>query len=251
MARAVITKGKGKAVPRPKKSVLLSRLSPWRRPDPLRGTFRASFLPRKPRLLADLALATESELLGRTIAFCQLQLHPYSEAVQYLRQRGLQDPDLIAELGHGYAPGGNLRRHLADLGYPFELLLRTGLINHQGRDAFCRRVIFPCCQQGRVINLYGRSVGTAFPHRLLPRSKGGLFAWESVAFLFWRLECYIGDRRRDMRKLVATGALLAASALGLWHPQPAMAGDRVVIVYRHHHRYHRYYRHGHYYYYRY
>ena len=30
------------------------------------------------------------------------------------------------------------------------------------------------------MNLYGRSVGAAFPHRLLPRSKGGLFAWESV-----------------------------------------------------------------------
>ena len=27
----------------------------------------------------------------------------------------------------------------------------------------------------------GRSIGAAFPHRLLPRSKGGLFAWESVS----------------------------------------------------------------------
>ena len=59
-------------------------------------------------------------------------------------------------------------------------MLRIGLISHQGRDAFCRRVIFPCCQQGRVINLYGRSIGAAFPHRLLPRSKGGLFGWDSV-----------------------------------------------------------------------
>jgi DNA primase len=58
--------------------------------------------------------------------------------------------------------------------------LRTGLINHHGRDAFCRRVIFPCYQQGCVINLYGRSIGAAFPHRLLPCSKGGLFAWDSV-----------------------------------------------------------------------
>jgi DNA primase len=58
--------------------------------------------------------------------------------------------------------------------------LQAGLINDQGRDAFCRRVIFPCSQQGRVINLYGRSIGTAFPHRFLPRPKGGLFAWESV-----------------------------------------------------------------------
>jgi DNA primase catalytic core len=132
-------------------------------------------------LQQDLALATESDLLARATAFFQLQLHCYSEAVHYLRQRGLQDPGLIAELGLGYAPGGNLRRHLSDLGYPFELLLRTGLINPQGRDTFCRRVIFPCFQQGRVINLYGRSVGTAFPHRLLPRSKGGLFSWDTVS----------------------------------------------------------------------
>lgn len=132
-------------------------------------------------LQQDLALATESDLLARATAFFQLQLHRYSEAVHYLRQRGLQDPGLIAELGLGYAPGGNLRRHLSDLGYPFELQLRTGLINPQGRDAFCRRVIFPCFQQGRVINLYGRSVGTAFAHRLLPGPKGGLFAWDSVS----------------------------------------------------------------------
>jgi DNA primase len=131
-------------------------------------------------LKQDAALAAESELLTSTAAFYQLQLHRHSEAVEYLQNRGLQDPALIEELGLGYAPGGNLRRHLADFGYSFDLLLRTGLINHQGRDAFCRRVIFPCCQRGRLINLYGRSIGAAFPHRLLPRSKGGLFAWDSV-----------------------------------------------------------------------
>ena len=74
-----------------------------------------------------------------------------------------------------------MRRHLAAAGYSFDLLLDTGLINSQGRDAFCRRVIFPCRQHGQVVNLYGRSIGAAFPHRLLPRSKGGLFAWESVS----------------------------------------------------------------------
>jgi DNA primase len=141
-----------------------------------RLTFRESLACLK----QDLALAAASELLTRTTAFFQVQLHRSSEAVEYLQNRGLQDPDLIAELGLGYAPGGNLRRHLVDFGYSLDLLLRTGLINHQGRDAFCRRVIFPCYQQGRVVNLYGRSIGTAFPHRLLPRSKGGLFAWDSV-----------------------------------------------------------------------
>jgi DNA primase len=74
-----------------------------------------------------------------------------------------------------------LRRNLAASGYSFDLLLDMGLINHQGHDAFCRRVIFPCRHHGHIVNLYGRSIGTAFPHRLLPRSKGGLFAWASVS----------------------------------------------------------------------
>jgi len=129
----------------------------------------------------ELTPASTSQLLEQVVAFYQLQLHRHPEAIRYLERRGLHDPDIIEELGIGYAPGGNLRRHLAGLGYPFDLLLDTGLINSQGRDAFCRRVIFPCCQRGRIVNLYGRSIGQAFSHRLPPRSKGGLFAWESVS----------------------------------------------------------------------
>jgi DNA primase len=131
-------------------------------------------------LKQDTVFTAGCEMLEKAAAFYRSQLHRHPEAVEYLRQRGLQDPDLIEELGTGYAPGGNLRHHLTDLGYSFDLLLRMGLINNQGRDAFCRRVIVPCRQQGRVVNLYGRSIGAAFPHRLLPRSKGGLFAWDSV-----------------------------------------------------------------------
>lgn len=119
-------------------------------------------------------------VLEKTAAFYQLQLHRHPEAIGYLEQRGVRDAALIGELGIGYAPGANLRQHLADHGYPLDLLLDMGLINRQGRDAFCRRVMFPCSQHGRIVNLYGRSIGAAFPHRLLPRSKGGLFAWDSV-----------------------------------------------------------------------
>lgn len=131
-------------------------------------------------LQRQMAPADDGRLMETTAAFYQLQLHRHPEAVSYLQQRGLRDPALIEELGIGYAPGGNVRRHLAALGFSFDRLLQTGLINPQGRDAFCRRVIFPCRQQGQTVNLYGRSIGAAFPHRLLPRSKGGLFAWESV-----------------------------------------------------------------------
>ena len=131
-------------------------------------------------LQRQLAAADDGAVMESTAAFYQLQLHRHPEAARYLQQRGLRDPALIQQLGIGYAPGGNLHRHLAARGYSFDLLLDTGLINHQGRDTFCRRVIFPCRQHDQIVNLYGRSIGAAFPHRLLPRSKGGLFAWESV-----------------------------------------------------------------------
>jgi DNA primase len=121
-----------------------------------------------------------ADVLEQTAAFYQQQLDRYPEARRYLEQRGLRDPAVIQELRIGYAPGGSLRRHLTAQGYSCDLLQRLGLLNSQGCDAFYRRVIFPCCQGGRVVNLYGRSVAAAFAHRFLPGSKGGLFAWESV-----------------------------------------------------------------------
>jgi DNA primase len=125
-------------------------------------------------------LAPAAQLLAHTAAFYQLELHRYPQGVQYLVERGVHDARLIEELGIGYAHGGNLLPHLQALGYSLEQLLEAGLIGPQGADTFCRRVIFPCRQQNHIVNLYGRSIGNAFPHRLLPRSKGGLFAWESV-----------------------------------------------------------------------
>ena len=121
-----------------------------------------------------------ADVLEQTAAFYQQQLDRYPEARRYLQQRGLRDPALIKELRIGYAPGGSLRRHLTAQGYPCDLLQRLGLLNPQGCDAFYRRVIFPCCQGGRIVNLYGRSIAAAFAHQFLPGSKGGLFAWESV-----------------------------------------------------------------------
>ena len=134
------------------------------------------------QVLAALARSRSvSQLLAHAAAFYQLELHRHPEAAQYLERRGLHDSTLVEDLGLGYARGGNLRRHLSGLGYSLDHLLQVGLITPQGRDTFCRRVIFPCREpDGQIVNLYGRSIGTAFPHRLLPRSKGSLFAWDSV-----------------------------------------------------------------------
>jgi DNA primase catalytic core len=121
-----------------------------------------------------------ADVLEQAAAFYQQQLDRYPEALHYLKQRGLRNLALIKELRIGYAPGGSLRRHLTAQGYSCDLLQRLGLLNAQGRDAFYQRIIFPCCQGGCVINLYGRSIAAAFAHRFLPGSKGGLYAWEQV-----------------------------------------------------------------------
>jgi DNA primase len=119
-------------------------------------------------------------VLEQSAAFYRQQLEHYPEAARYLRQRGLHDPALFDELGIGYAPGGSLRRHLTARGHSFDLLRQVGLLNVNGSDAFYQRIIFPLRQSGRLMNLYGRSIGAAFAHRFLPGTKGGLYAWEKV-----------------------------------------------------------------------
>ena len=141
-------------------------------------SFREALLHLKQQL--GLPEPDEDEALEETVDFYQQQLVRHSEALDYLHCRGVHDSRLIEQLSIGYAPGGMLYRHLICLGYPADLLARIGLI-HNGRDAFYRRVVFPCFAGSRPINLYGRSIGCAAPHRFLPRSKAGLFAWSTVA----------------------------------------------------------------------
>ena len=124
--------------------------------------------------------ADASAVLEMASAFYSQQLDRYPEAMSYLGMRGLRDPELIRELEIGYAPGGSLRRHLTAQGYSFDLLRQVGLLNTNGSDAFYQRIVLPLRQGEHIVNLYGRSIGAAFPHRFLPGCKGGLYAWEEV-----------------------------------------------------------------------
>jgi DNA primase len=126
------------------------------------------------------AAAEAGAVLEETAAFYHRQWPHCPEALRYLQQRGVHDAALLQELHMGYAPGRNLRRHLTARGCSLDLLRRIGLVNAQSHDTFYRRVVFPCYQEGCVVNLYGRSLGATFAHRFLPGSKGGLFAWEAV-----------------------------------------------------------------------
>jgi DNA primase len=119
-------------------------------------------------------------VLEEAADFYQQQLDHSPDAISYLRRRGVHDLVLLRELGIGYAPGGTLRRYLTAQGYSFDVLQRLGLINARGADALYQRIVFPLQQGECIVNLYGRSIGSAFAHRFLPGSKGGLYAWEKV-----------------------------------------------------------------------
>jgi DNA primase len=112
-------------------------------------------------------------LLHQAAGFYQMQLHRHAEAIAYLYQRGVREPELIEHMRIGYAPGGCLRAGLMQLGYSLQTLRQAGLVTASGYDAYSHRVVFPL--EG---NLYGRSLSAAAPpHRFLPGAKGGLYLW--------------------------------------------------------------------------
>ena len=107
-------------------SVLLPRLWTGRRSDSLCRVVPASLLSVKAWLISNSKefRPAAGDAREQAVAFYQQQLPRHPEALRYLERRGVHDPALIEELGIGYAPGGNLRRHLPNQGYSLESLQR-------------------------------------------------------------------------------------------------------------------------------
>jgi DNA primase len=140
-------------------------------------SFRQSLACLDPEIAPE---ANSIPVLEQAAAFYQQQLDHYPEALGYLHRRGVHNPVLIRELGIGYAPSGTLRRLLTEQGYSLELLRRSGLISARSADALYQRIVFPLREGEHIVNLYGRSIGSAFTHRFLPGGKGGLYTWEKA-----------------------------------------------------------------------
>jgi DNA primase len=87
----------------------------------------------------------------------------------------VRQPELVEQMRIGYAPGRCLRAWLMSLGYGLPDLQQAGVVTRAGFDALAHRIVFPL--EG---NLYGRSLGQAYPHRFLPGGKGGLYGWPLV-----------------------------------------------------------------------
>lgn len=117
-------------------------------------------------------------LLEEAASFYQQQLGRFPAASQYLKRRGIEAPELIAQMGIGYAPGACLRAHLAARGFSRAEVFASGLLDPLGRDRFWHCLTFPLPEAG---NLYGRSIdANGATHRFLPRPKGGLYGWSQA-----------------------------------------------------------------------
>ncbi|WP_027857793.1 DNA primase [Marinobacterium jannaschii] len=116
------------------------------------------------------------QLLESSADFFAQQLrshHQRSDAVNYLKQRGLNG-QIAKAFGIGYAPPGwdNLMRELADSPEQTRLLEKAGMLIHKEErnsyyDRFRNRIMFPIRdQRGRVIAFGGRVLGDEKPKYL-------------------------------------------------------------------------------------
>lgn len=86
---------------------------------------------------------------------------------EYLTHRGITK-EFARNEKIGYAPGGNiLKKHLNQIGYSDEFLSELRLIrkvNGTYLDSFFKRIVFPIYYQGKVVDIYGRSVTNVSKH---------------------------------------------------------------------------------------
>jgi DNA primase len=167
-----------------------------------------------------------SGLLDSAYAFYRQLLPPSTEALVYLRQRGIVDPSVIERMRIGYAPGACLRAHLAGLGYRWPDMLAAGLIDARSRDRFFRCLTFPLEE---AASLYGRSIDHGmWRHRFLSCPKGGLYGWQQIQAFS---SLILVEGLFDLAALWQAGFPQAVSALGC-HPNPRQLAQLSQVISR-------------------
>ncbi|MGZ9756067.1 DNA primase [Mycoplasma sp. 5912] len=101
------------------------------------------------------------EILQAANTFYKLQLLKNNAAINYLKIRNLFDSELISYFDIGFAPDFNLlSKHLNEkLGYGFDKLYSSGLINENYVEYFHNRVVFGIKNQyGQIVGFSGRTI---------------------------------------------------------------------------------------------
>lgn len=120
--------------------------------------------------------ARANELLERTVTIYENAFAQKSDAKDYLQDRGITDPGLLAHHRIGYCDG-TLNTILPNDPKIKEELQSLGILNDKGYERFKDCVVVPVCDpEGRIMTLYGRHIKEK-RHIYLPNRPKGI--WNS------------------------------------------------------------------------
>jgi len=127
----------------------------------------------------------ETALLGQVVDFYHQTLLDSPEALDYLKKRGLNDPDLIKRFRLGYANrtlGYRLPPKYVEAGKQMRgALQKLGVLRKTGHEHLTGSLVIPITDQdGQVVQLYGRKIGASLRkgtplHLYLPGPHRGVF----------------------------------------------------------------------------
>ncbi|MGZ9800411.1 DNA primase [Mycoplasma sp. AC1221] len=133
------------------------------------------------------------EILQAANTFYKLQLLKNNAAINYLKTRNLFDSELISYFDIGFAPDFNLlSKHLNEkLGYGFDKLYSSGLINENYVEYFRNRVVFGIKNQyGQIVGFSGRTI-TNEVAKYLNSPESNLFNKSKILYNYFNAKDHI------------------------------------------------------------
>ena len=161
---------------------------------------------------------TRPQLLTQVANFYSKALLENEEALEFLRERGLAQPELLDVFKLGFC-NGTLLTTLPRKGEVREALHEMGLLNNKGREHFLGCVVVPLehPDQG-LVGFYGRRISprAKVRHLFLPGPKRGVLNWPTLRSAE---EVYLVEGVLDALSLWASGVHNVTCLHGLQLPQ--------------------------------
>ncbi|MCE7874508.1 toprim domain-containing protein [bacterium CPR1] len=145
-----------------------------------------------------------------------LQHHP---ARQYLRDRGLADPQTWETFGLGFADG-SLASRFPSSGEVREALEQLGVMNGDGKERFRGCLVVPLTHpEFGLVGLYGRAIDQAAPlkHLFLPGLRRGMLHWQALQ---GSPTIWVAEGPLDALSLWQAGLKSSTCLFGLQPPWP-------------------------------
>jgi DNA primase len=132
-----------------------------------------------PRAQNAVASPGRRDLLARVAAHYHRVFRERTEGQEYLKSRGLTDPEMFAAFEAGYADG-SLLKTIDATGEAARALREIGVLTAQGRELLHGCIVFPLAlpEEG-VVGLYGRHTKRD-QHLYLPGPRRGVFHWQAL-----------------------------------------------------------------------